>query len=115
MRQYRSAATTRARGGALAQIRSFFRHHQRAGVDVGRDKIRRGLGIDDAQPFDTPRALFRIARHGLVRSHPAGARRMMRDQATRNMTFGPVRRSSSRARAAWRCSRSNWRSRMVRE
>jgi hypothetical protein len=79
-------------GGALDQIRSLFRHHQRAGVDVGRDKIRHGRGIDDAQAFDSPRAQFRIARLGLVQSHPAGARRMMRDQATRQAIVGAARR-----------------------
>ena len=39
--------------------------------------------MDDAQPFDTLHAQFRIERRGLVRSHPAGARRMTRGQATR--------------------------------
>src|SRR5260370_13123207 len=55
MRQY-GLATDTGPGGALDQIRSLFRHHQPAGVDVGRDKIGHGRGIDDARPFDTPRA-----------------------------------------------------------
>jgi len=47
--------------------------------------------MDDAQPFDTPRAQFRIARRGLVRSHPADALRMMRGQATRQAIVGAAR------------------------
>src|SRR5258706_13218905 len=86
------SATTRARAAPWIRSAAFSVHHQRAGVDVGRDKIRHGRGIDDAQPFDTPRAQFRIARLGLVRSHPAGARRMMRDQATRQAIVGAARR-----------------------
>ncbi len=43
--------------------------------------------MDDAQPFDTLRAQFRIERRGLVRSHPAGARRIMRGQALLGMGF----------------------------
>ena len=48
--------------------------------------------MDDAQPFDTPRAQFRIARRGLVRSHPADALRMMRGQATRQAIVEAARR-----------------------
>jgi AcrR family transcriptional regulator len=47
---------------------------------------------DNVQPFDTPHAQFRVARFGLVRSHPAGTRRMMRDQATRQAIVGAARR-----------------------
>jgi hypothetical protein len=56
---------------------------------VSRDKrIGHGRGMDDAQPFDTLRAQFRIARRGLVRSPPADALRMMRGQATRQAIVG---------------------------
>src|SRR5258707_13542621 len=52
----------------------------------------RGRCIDDPQPFDALRAQFRIARRSLVRSHPAGARRMMRGQAARQAIVGAARR-----------------------
>src|SRR5216683_2194712 len=47
--------------------------------------------MDDAQPFDTLHARFKIERRGLVQSHPAGARRMMRRHATRQAIVGAAR------------------------
>jgi hypothetical protein len=53
------STTTRARAAPWIGSAAFSGIISARGVDVGRDKIRHGRGIDDAQPFDTPRAQFR--------------------------------------------------------